>query len=163
MTDTSREHLVDAARTRAAQYRGCTGEQALTYACEDVVDDEMPTRTLDFAEAARVVDDVCDDEDLDPPRLERGRARRAVASADLESYALCVHRPRVSMLTIMHELAHLSTHADSHGVLFRDELVRLVRAHIGVEHAAVLHGLFAGCGLEVSPWGASGRRPDLHR
>lgn len=163
MTRTGPIHLVEAARARVPRYRGCSTEQALVYACEDLVDDEMPARTLDMEEAARVVNDMCAAEDLDTPRLERGRARRAVASADLDAHALCIHRSRVSMLTIAHEIAHLSTRADSHGVLFRDELVRLVRAHISVEHAALLHGLFLGCDLDMSPWAASGHRPGLSR
>lgn len=161
MTSLTHSRLVEAARARATQFRGCSAEQALTYACEVLVDDEMPTRTVDRADVAGVVSDVCDAEDLDPPRVENGRARRALASANLDEHAICVHRPTVTMLTLLHEIAHLSSRADSHGVLFRDELVRLVRAHVGVEHAALLHGLYRGCGLEMSPWAASAHRPGV--
>lgn len=161
MTHTDLSRLVESARLRATGFRGCSTEQALTYACEDVVDDEMPSRSVDLADVTRTVDDVCDAEDLDAPLVGKGRARRAVASADLDAHAICVHRPTITMLTLLHEIAHLSSRADSHGVLFRTELVRLVRAHIGVEHAALLHGLYGGCGLEMSPWAASAHRPGL--
>lgn len=161
MTFTDHSRLVESARARATGFRGCSAEQALTYACEWVVDDVMPSRDVGLTDVARTVSRVCAAEDLDAPRIERGRARRAVASADLDEHAICIHRPMVTMLTLLHEIAHLSTRADSHGVLFRDELVRLARAHIGVEHAALLHGLFGGCGLEMSPWAASAHRPGL--
>lgn len=161
MTRTDHSRLVESARARATGFRGCSAEQALTYACEDVVDGAMPSRAVDLADVAQTIGTVCAAEDLDAPRVEKGRARRAVASADLDAHAICVHRPTVTMLTLLHEIAHLSARADSHGVLFRDELVRLVRAHIGVEHAALLHGLFCACGLEMSPWAASAHRPGL--
>lgn len=158
MTRVDHSELVESARARATGFHGCSTEQALTYACEDVVDNEMPSRHLDLTDVTRTVDHICDAEDLDVPLVEKGRARRAVASADLDAHAICIHRPTVTMLTLLHEIAHLSTRADSHGVLFRDELVRLVRTHIGVEHAALLHGLYGGCGLEISPWAASAHR-----
>lgn len=161
MTHTDHSGLVESARAHATRFRGCTTEQALTYACEWVVDDVMASRDVGLADVARTVSRVCAAEDLDAPRIERGRTRRALASADLDAHAICIHRPMVTMLTLLHEIAHLSTRADSHGVLFRDELVRLVRAHISVEHAALLHGLFGGCGLEMSPWAASAHRPGL--
>lgn len=161
MTTAQLGALVSAARERASRFSRCSVEQALTYACEDTVDDQLPTRTLDLDVAARVLDTLCHAEDLDPPLLEKGRARRSLASADLEAHAICMHRSSFTMLTLVHEIAHLSSRAESHGVLFRDEMVRLVRAHVGIEHAALLFGLYTGCGLEMSPWAASAQRPGL--
>jgi hypothetical protein len=57
--------------------------------------------------------------------------------------------------TVLHEIAHISVGVDSHGVLFRDELIRLARAHISIDYAALLHGVFSTAGLEMSPWAAS--------
>ena len=60
--------------------------------------------------------------------------------------------------TILHEIAHVSIGVESHDIMFRDELIRLTRAHISVEYAALLHGVFTGVGLAMSPWPASTAR-----
>lgn len=159
MIQPDRDALVDAVRARASWYPGCTEEQALTYACEDVLESTLPTRTLDAGDVAHAVDAICQAEDLDTPALSTRRGRRVIASADLDTHTLCLARDDVTMATVLHEIAHLACAVDTHGVLFRDEFVRLCRAHIGVDHAALLHSLYGGCGLEVSPWAASGRRP----
>lgn len=158
MNDSRFASLVADALARVASFPGCSHEQALCYACEDVVESTLPSRIGNRAESTQLVNSVCAAEDMDSPRVTTGRGQRTVASADLDLHELCLRRPTVTALTVVHELAHLSCRVDSHGVLFRDELVRLVRAHVGVEHAALLHGLYSACGLEVSPWAASARR-----
>lgn len=151
--------LVSAALAGSPRYPGCTAEQALVYSCEDTLETALPSRTLDADGVGHFLRIVCEAEDLDAPVVSRGRRRRSIASADLDMHEMCIDRSTVSTLTVLHELAHLTCGVDSHGVLFRDELVRLCRAHVGVEHAALLHRLYAGCGLEVSPWAASRARP----
>jgi hypothetical protein len=90
------------------------------------------------------------------PEIVVGRATRtSLASADIESHTICLRGKVTTAATALHEVAHVIVGADSHGVLFRDELVRLARAHISVEYAALLYGVYQGVGLEMSPWPAS--------
>jgi hypothetical protein len=99
---------------------------------------------------------VCTREDIDTPQVVIGRATRtSLASADIGSHTICLRGKVTTAATALHEVAHVIVGADSHGVLFRDELVRLARAHISVEYAALLYGVYQGAGLEMSPWPAS--------
>ena len=148
--------LTDAAHRRAGEYTQCSQEQALTYACEDIVEAEFGSREISSREAEEWVTSVCDREDLDTPSLMIARASKTTAaSASRESHSICVRGRRTCTATLLHEIAHLSCGVDSHGVLFRDEFVRLARAHISVSYASLLHTLFTAVGLEMSPWQAS--------
>ena len=99
---------------------------------------------------------MCTREDIDLPQIVVGRATRtSLASADIESHTICLRGKATTAATALHEVAHVIVGIDSHGVLFRDELVRLARAHISVEYAAMLYGVYKGVGLEMSPWPAS--------
>ena len=151
--------LADAARRRASEYTQCSHEQALTYACEDIVEAEFGSREISASEAEQWVTLVCDREDLDTPSLFIARASKSTAaSASRETHSICVRGRRTCTATLLHEIAHLSCGADSHAVIFRDEFVRLARAHISVSYAALLHTLFTAVGLEMSPWQASASR-----
>ena len=151
--------LVEAARRRAHEYSMCSPEQALTYACEDTVESEFGSRELSSIQAETWLTSVCDREDMDIPTLHITRASdNILASASHESQSICIRGRRTSTAILLHEIAHLSCGVDSHGVLFRDEFVRLTRAHISVSYAALLHTLFAAVGLEMSPWHASSSR-----
>ena len=99
---------------------------------------------------------MCTREDIDLPQIVVGRATRtSLASADIESHTICLRGKVTTAATALHEVAHVIVGVDSHGILFRDELVRLARAHISVEYAALLYGVYQGVGLEMSPWPAS--------
>ena len=76
----------------------------------------------------------------------------------LDDHAMCLFGREIRQSTVLHELAHLSVRAEDHGVLFRNELVRLTRSHLSIDYAALLHSLFVGCSLEAAPWPASARR-----
>ena len=90
------------------------------------------------------------------PHVVVGRASRSsLASADIDSHTICLRGKATTAATALHEVAHVIVGIESHGVLFRDELVRLARAHISVEYAALLYGVYQGVGLEMSPWPAS--------
>ena len=90
------------------------------------------------------------------PHVVVGRASRSsLASADIDSHTICLRGKATAAATALHEVAHVIVGIESHGVLFRDELVRLARAHISVEYAAMLYGVYKGVGLEMSPWPAS--------
>ena len=136
-----------------------TSEQAAVYVCEDVVESTVGSRTLGSREVAAWLEGVCEREDVDIPVVVVARAaKRLLASADAESHSICLRGRDTTAGTVLHELAHLTCGGDSHGVLFRDELVRLGRAHISVEWAAALHGEYTAHGLEMSPWPASANR-----
>ena len=151
--------LVERARTRALDYPRRSHEQALTYACEDIADEMVGTRELGAPEIQTLLERICHAEDLDVPRLEFARKRVSAAAATvIDDNTICVFGRRATLSTLLHEIAHTSVRMPGHGVLFRDELVRLTRAHLSVEYAALLHSLFVGLGLDAAPWPASAHR-----
>lgn len=114
---------------------------------------------MSVGDAQAWIQAICTIEDLDPPMLARARKSPTTrASADLDGNVICLRGTSTTGSTIVHEIAHISCRADSHGEIFRDELVRLMRRHISVEHASLLWSLFVSCGLTVGPWPASARR-----
>jgi hypothetical protein len=147
--------FVQQVHDRVLVYPKCSYEQGLVYACEDVVDITLGSPVVDPQVAQGFVDSVCHREDIDPPQILRGRSQKVRATADLDSWTICVQERNTTTSVLLHEIAHLSVGVDSHGVLFRDELVRLMRAHASVEHAALLHSLFLRLSLDIGPWGAS--------
>ena len=148
--------FVQIALARANEYSKCSPEQALTYACEDIVDNELGSCNFSSQHIEQWLQHVCTREDIDMPHVVVGRATKtSLASADIDSHTICLRGKVTTAATALHEIAHVIVGADSHGVLFRDELVRLARAHISVEYAALLYGVYKGVGLEMSPWPAS--------
>ena len=155
----SLDTFIQAAVTRAKEYRKCSPEQALTYACEDIAENELGSRNFASQHIEQWMQHVCIREDIDLPQIIVGRATRSsLGSADIESHTICLRGKKTTAATALHEVAHIIVGADSHGVLFRDELIRLARAHISVDYAALLHGVYQGVGLEMSPWPASASR-----
>ena len=148
--------FVQVALARANEYSKCSPEQALTYACEDIVDNELGSRNFSSHHIEQWLQHVCTREDIDIPHVVVGRASRSsLASADIDSHTICLRGKATTAATALHEVAHVIVGIESHGVLFRDELVRLARAHISVEYAAMLYGVYKGVGLVMSPWPAS--------
>ena len=148
--------FVQVAVARANEYKKCSPEQALTYACEDIVDNELGSRNFSSHHIEQWLQHVCTREDIDTPHVVIGRATRtSLASTDIDSHTICLRGKVTTAATALHEVAHVIVGIESHGVLFRDELVRLARAHISVEYAAMLYGVYKGVGLEMSPWPAS--------
>ncbi|MBJ7292855.1 MAG: hypothetical protein JHC78_04825 [Ilumatobacteraceae bacterium] len=155
----SLDTFVQVAVAHANEYEKCSPEQALTYASEDIVDNELGSRNFSSHHIEQWLQHVCTREDIDMPQVVVGRAARSsLGSADIESHTICLRGKKTTAATALHEVAHVIVGADSHGVLFRDELVRLARAHISVDYAALLHGVYQGVGLEMSPWPASASR-----
>lgn len=151
--------LTATVRSIAAGYERCDAEQALVYACEDVVDRQLGSRTIATGDVEAWVAQVSDHEDLDPPDVVRARrSTRTRASAHVDTRTVCIRGALTTVSTVVHELTHISCGAESHRELFRDELVRLTRAHVSVDHAALLHALFTAVGLAVAPWPASASR-----
>lgn len=157
MTDI--HHLVARAREGAEHFPRASREQALTYSCEQTADDILGVRIMSVSETEPWIETVCHTEDLDIPQLQFGRKRpTSLGASFIEEHAMCLFGREIRQSTVLHELAHLSVKANGHGVLFRNELVRLTRAHLSVDYAALLHSLFIGCSLEAAPWAASARR-----
>lgn len=151
--------LVERARTLALGYARSSHDQALTYACELIADEYIGTHELGAIEARQLLERICHAEDLDVPRLEFARKRvTALAATVVEDNTICVFGRHTTLSTLLHEIAHTSVRTHDHGVLFRDELVRLTRAHLSVEYAALLHSLFVGLGFDAAPWPASAHR-----
>lgn len=151
--------LVCRAREIGLTYPGCTHEQALVYACEDVVEREVGSRTIRSHDVGSWIEDICEREDMDTPVIMISRLSRAtLASSNDEEQSICLRGKTVTVGTVLHELAHLSSGSGSHGVLWRDEFTRLTRAHVSVSYAALLHSLYIGTGLGMSPWPASASR-----
>lgn len=144
---------------RSRDYGSCSKEQALVYACEDIVEAEFGSRELLASDIPQFVETICQREDIDTPRISHRRASKHIlASANIDDNSICLRGRRTSASTLLHEIAHVSCGADGHGVLYRDEYVRLTRAHISVSYAALLHSLFVAAGVEMSPWAASASR-----
>jgi len=155
----NRAGLVAAVRDREQHHADCPLEQRLIYACEDVCDAEMPSRRLDADEARAIVNSIAHTEDIDPPVvLVSRRLRRTLGAADIENRTLHLAGPPVSLLVLVHEMAHFTSSSPGHGPDFLHEMLVLTRTHIGVQHAAFLHSLFGCAGLAVPPWPAIVRR-----
>lgn len=151
--------LVADITARATAYVDCSREQALVYACEDLCEHGMPSRPLTGDLLDDVVDRISHTEDIDPPRVVVSRRlRRTAGAADTENRIIHLAGPVVPLLTVVHELAHFTAAVEGHGADFLHEMVHLVRVHVGVQHAAFLHGLYLAAGLPVPPWHATERR-----
>lgn len=156
---TNIQHLIAQARQGASQFPRATPEQALTYSCEHLADNELGIRVMSREEVQPWIENVCHTEDFDVPDMLFGRKRAtALGVSYVDEHAMCLFGREIRQSTVLHELAHLSVKAHGHGVLFRNELIRLTRSHLSLEYAALLHSLFVGCNLEAAPWGASARR-----
>ena len=153
------DQFVSLALEGVGTYPRCTHEQARVYACEDVVESELGSRLMASSEIDKWLIEVCAREDIDAPNLVIARASsKSLASADTETHTICIRGKNTTVATVLHEIAHVIVGVDSHGVLFRDELVRLCRFHISVDYAAMLHNIYLGIGLPMSPWPASASR-----
>lgn len=126
--------------------KSATTATSRVYAAEVLTDDVLPSRKLTLAESQSWVEDICAEQDIDPPRIERLRARRnLVGAACSAEHAIALFAAEVSQLTLLHELAHLLAPESGHGVEFRTRLVGLVRRHISIEHGSLLHTLYGLC------------------
>ncbi|MSO60089.1 MAG: hypothetical protein EXQ63_07160 [Ilumatobacteraceae bacterium] len=150
------EQYIQDVRSNVSNFVGCSPEQALVYATETVVENTLGARKLQRSETIDFIDEVCMNENIDTPALDITPSRsKYIATADISQHSVCLRRARSSVPTILHEIAHLTVGLEQHGILFRDELIRLTRKYIGVEYSSLLFHLMSGAGLEMSPWQAS--------
>lgn len=146
------EELARAVRIEIPRY-SCAEEDATVYAVEDLVTATLGARIIHESDVEPFVHEVCSLHDINPPNvMVSPSSSRFVGTAFTDHHLMCLHRTRNSVLTVLHEIAHFMSKNDAHGRRFRDSYVRLVREHVGVEHASMLHGLYRKCGLEVSAW-----------
>ena len=140
----------------ATRYPRCSPDQALVYAVEDEVDVSLGLRVVAEHDVGAVLVALCEAEDIDEPSLSRSRRSGSsdAAAVDLVTREISVRHGPLPLSVLVHELAHLVSAADNHGREFRDELVRLSRAHVSVAHAAMLRTLFSSVGLDVADWRA---------
>jgi len=126
--------------------KSATATTSRIYAAELLTDDVLPSRKLTLAQSQAWVRDVCAAQDIDPPRIERLRAKRnMVGAACSEEHVIALFAAEISQLTLLHELAHLLAPQSGHASEFRTRLVALVRRHISIEHASLLHTLYELC------------------
>jgi len=124
------------------------GEAARTYEVETAFETAMSTRTLTLSEA-RI-------EDLDTPDLHVANLRPTFEGAALpDDWCLLVADVAPTQHTLLHELAHLSCANRGHGREFRTQLVRYMRRHVSLEHAAELHRRFVAADLSIDPFAAT--------
>lgn len=145
--------LVDAAHGRALAYSGCGHEQALTYACEDVVCEVLGAPQWSIEDIESWLQEVCEREDLDVPHVSVARMTgRAVAAVDITHNHVCVDDRAITSAVLLHELSHISSQVGDHTAEFRSAAVGLWRRHMSLEHGALLYQLFVRTGLSVSLW-----------
>ena len=145
--------LADQAKALKTNYTGCGDEQALTYACEDVVIDVLGSRVMSEHELSTWMTDVCEREDVDAPVLVLLPTPGEVAgSTDIDANVICLRSRTPSAAVVLHELAHVVSRASNHDSQFRTSLVGMWRRHLSVEHAALLHQLFSINNLAVDTW-----------
>ena len=154
---TSISQFIEDAKLAAGNYQRCDHESALCYAVEGVVETAHGWKRLSKPELALFVDAVCDTEGIDSPEISHlRRTGSVIASADIEYHSIEFRGSTVHVGSVLHEITHLTAGASGHGIVFRNEFLRLVRRHSSVEHAAFLHAVMHGVGLEVAPWQAFG-------
>ena len=147
------QELADRAKAQKTKYTGCSDEQALTYACEDVVIDVLGSRVMSEHELSTWMTDVCEREDVDAPVLVLlPTAGQVVGSSDIDANVICLRSRTPSAAVALHELAHVVSRAQNHDVQFRSSLVGVWRRHLSVEHAALLHSLYTATNLDVNAW-----------
>lgn len=145
--------LIGQARSRAGRYRGCSKEQALTYACEDIAHENHPTGELGRTQAHDLVTDICVHENVDIPYVKFGGKRsRCTASYEAYSRTITFHGISPTKADAVHETAHCIAGGMNHDMEFRVTLVRIARRFAGVQYASLLQYLFEGVGLDMEPW-----------
>lgn len=145
MTDL--DEFADRIREIANGFAGLPSSQiTLLYSAEILTEQVLPSRMLTSPQAKLWLQEVCSVEDIDPPSLEwRRPAQGLLGAACPDRHTIALFDSEVSQLTLLHELAHLLSPQDGHGVEFCSRLVALCRQHISVEHGSLLHTLFGIC------------------
>ena len=130
-----------------------TSETERTYAAEDALELEMPTRTLSLDEANDWLAMIAEAEGVDRPLVFKSKmSKNTDALAFSKEWCIAVRKSNQTQLLLLHEMAHLLCANKNHGTEFRTELVRLVRRYISFPHAAALHKKFVDKSLTIPPF-----------
>ena len=125
-------------------------ETNLTYAAEDALDLEMPTRVLSLIEANDWLAIIAEAEGVDPPHVFRSKMSEGTEALALSTeWCIAVRDSKPTQLLLLHEMAHLLCVNKNHGNEFRNELIRLVRRYISFPHAAALYNAFVSNSLSA--------------
>jgi hypothetical protein len=128
---------------KSAQVGVTTSETQRTYAAEDAFELEMPTRTLSLDEANDWLAMIAEAEGVDAPLVFKTTLSKNTEALALSTeWCIAVRDSNPTQLLLLHEMAHLLCSNKNHGIEFRTELVRLVRRHISLPHAAALYNSF---------------------
>lgn len=122
--------------------------QRHTYAAEAVVERALPLTRESVEDIEHFIVAMCIEEDLDIPSIETSAIEGFDAAASRKRYRIIFTGPATRM-TACHELAHCVVDEDGHGPAWRALYVHLVRKHVSIEHAALLHALFNRVDLPV--------------
>ena len=138
---------------KSAQVGVTTSETDRTYAAEDALELEMPTRVLSLTDANDWLAMIAEAEGVDSPLIFKAiLSKNTEALALSTEWCIAVRDSKPTQLLLLHEMAHLLCVNKNHGAEFRTELVRLVRRHISFPHAASLHKTFTDKSLTVKPF-----------
>lgn len=125
--------------------------QALVYAVEAVVQQVLPSATVDLDGARDFIDSICADLDIDTPGVTVQALRGFSACASHERNSIILSKKLTTTMVLCHELAHLICGSDEgHHDEWRSTFVRLARRFISVEHGALLHTLYNRCDLSCA-------------
>ena len=149
------EYVEHALRGGEKPPRGMPREQALVYSVERVVESVLPTQVISRRDSVKWLDAVCDLEDWDTPSVCSIRTRRWAGVASRDKHAIGIARAETTVLVLAHELAHLVCENDGHGIEWRSAFVNIVRKHISVHHASLLHALYNRVQLPTTQWETS--------
>ena len=145
---------------KSAQVGVATSETERTYAAEDALELEMPTRTLSLDEANDWLRMIAEAEGVDSPLVFKSKmSQKTEALAFSKEWCIAVRKSNQTQLLLLHEMAHLLCANKNHGTEFRTELVRLVRHHISFLHATALHKIFANENLSIETFNSTTNKP----
>ena len=131
-------------------------ETNLTYAAEDALDLEMPTRVLSLIEANDWLAIIAEAEGVDPPLVFRSKMSEGTEALALSTeWCIAVRDSKPTQLLLLHEMAHLLCVNKNHGNEFRTELIRLTRRYVSLLHAVALHRMFVFNDLTTGPIAAT--------
>ena len=140
---------------RLVQVGVTTSEANRTYAAEDAFELELPTQALSLNEANEWLTMIAEAEGVDRPIVfKSSMSKSTIALAFSDEWCIAVRDSNPTQLLLLHEMAHLLCANKNHGIEFRTELVRLVRHHISLPHAAALHKTYVDSKLTISPFQA---------
>jgi len=126
--------------------------QATVYAIENVVERYLPSQVIATKDAFAWLDRVCETEGWDTPMVDRIRSTKWAGVADATHNVIGISGSSTTVLTLAHELAHIVCGERGHNECWRNAFVNIVRDHISVQHASLLHTLYERFQLQSGQW-----------